>query len=67
MLYCVVMFLGWYKLFGADYWLGGENAEDGAEKAAWLRDQLVKACMNCNKDFTVTRRRHHCRKWYVPQ
>ena len=27
----------------------------------WQPDTDTKICMNCEKDFNVTRRRHHCR------
>lgn len=30
-------------------------------KAAWVRDDLVAACEECRNEFTVFRRRHHCR------
>lgn len=27
----------------------------------WVPDLDAKKCMNCNRDFTIIRRRHHCR------
>lgn len=33
--------------------------EDG--KSYWMSDAAVKSCYNCDKEFSLTRRRHHCR------
>lgn len=32
------------------------------KNAEWVGDVSVKACMRCEKKFTVTNRRHHCRE-----
>ncbi|EFA84103.1 pleckstrin domain-containing protein [Heterostelium album PN500] len=39
-----------------------ENENEIRTKPIWLKDQMVKACMHCSSSFTMTRRRHHCRK-----
>ncbi|GAM24602.1 hypothetical protein SAMD00019534_077770 [Acytostelium subglobosum LB1] len=39
-----------------------DGSSDNRNKPMWLKDQIVKACMHCSSSFTVTRRRHHCRK-----
>lgn len=28
----------------------------------WVKDEHVKACFQCKKDFNALRRKHHCRK-----
>lgn len=28
----------------------------------WQKDSTAGTCLDCNKEFTVTRRRHHCRR-----
>jgi hypothetical protein len=38
----------------------GDSRKD--KRPEWVNDALVKQCMHCNKDFTLLRRRHHCRK-----
>ena len=41
-----------------------EDEEDGNthdERPVWIKDKAVKSCLECNKKFTVIRRRHHCR------
>ncbi|EGG22723.1 pleckstrin domain-containing protein [Cavenderia fasciculata] len=39
-----------------------ENENDLRKKSLWLKDKMTKECMLCTAGFTVTRRRHHCRK-----
>eukprot|EP01132_Coremiostelium_polycephalum_P002890 gene2890-3592_t len=39
-----------------------ENESELRSKPLWLKDQMTKACMLCTSSFTMTRRRHHCRK-----
>ncbi|KAG7211716.1 hypothetical protein KM043_010963 [Ampulex compressa] len=33
--------------------------QDGAP--AWANDRLVTQCTSCNREFNITRRKHHCR------
>jgi len=42
--------------------IGNGDEVDPSTKPLWLKDQMTKACMHCNSSFTMTRRRHHCRK-----
>ena len=37
----------------------GKVEEDN--KSYWMSDASVKSCFNCNKEFSLTRRKHHCR------
>ena len=30
-------------------------------KGYWLEDHLAKNCMQCNAEFSLFKRRHHCR------
>lgn len=36
--------------------------KDGSYHVGWLVDRFAKRCMNCERGFGFTRRRHHCRK-----
>lgn len=29
--------------------------------ASWTPDKLISKCVGCNKEFSITRRKHHCR------
>eukprot|EP01062_Namystynia_karyoxenos_P022481 TRINITY_DN18642_c0_g1_i2.p1 TRINITY_DN18642_c0_g1~~TRINITY_DN18642_c0_g1_i2.p1 ORF type:complete len:1234 (+),score=310.52 TRINITY_DN18642_c0_g1_i2:98-3799(+) len=40
----------------------GLAAAAARQTAQWVRDKDAKACMACCSPFTLTRRRHHCRK-----
>ena len=35
--------------------------DDESGKSYWMSDASVKSCFNCDKEFSLTRRRHHCR------
>jgi hypothetical protein len=39
---------------------GGDLKKD--KRPTWIKDTDVKNCMHCKKEFTLLRRRHHCRK-----
>lgn len=36
---------------------------DGARRPSWVPDDQVSACVLCDRDFGLFRRRHHCRRW----
>ncbi|XP_012288981.1 RUN and FYVE domain-containing protein 2 isoform X2 [Orussus abietinus] len=36
-----------------------QNLQDGA--APWTKDRSITHCKGCNREFTLTRRKHHCR------
>ncbi|XP_029050580.1 RUN and FYVE domain-containing protein 2 isoform X2 [Osmia bicornis bicornis] len=36
-----------------------QQQQDGA--ATWANDRLVSHCKSCNREFNITRRKHHCR------
>nr|XP_012144175.1 PREDICTED: RUN and FYVE domain-containing protein 2 isoform X1 [Megachile rotundata] len=36
-----------------------QQQQDGA--ATWANDRLVTHCKSCNREFNITRRKHHCR------
>lgn len=38
-----------------------DGSTDGVGRAAWIPDSHFTACMECEKPFTLTFRRHHCR------
>mmetsp|Transcript_59378 Transcript_59378/g.145265 ORF Transcript_59378/g.145265 Transcript_59378/m.145265 type:complete len:2104 (+) Transcript_59378:138-6449(+) len=40
--------------------LGGSSNNDD-DRTHWMPDRLCKTCYACEKEFTVFRRRHHCR------
>jgi hypothetical protein len=42
----------------------GENFEfmSAGDKSFWVPDSSVGGCSRCSQQFTLTRRRHHCRK-----
>lgn len=33
----------------------------------WIPDRAATSCQICNATFTMTKRRHHCRMWYVAE
>lgn len=39
---------------------GAESNGDG--NSSWTPDKLISQCKGCNRDFSITRRKHHCRK-----
>ncbi|GAB5036888.1 Hypothetical protein NocV09_05300010, partial [Nannochloropsis oceanica] len=41
---------------------GGRCASSGLPSLEWVRDEAYEACMACASEFTLTRRRHHCRR-----
>lgn len=41
--------------------LAGAGGRGGAAAAAWKSDASSNSCLICGADFTVARRRHHCR------
>jgi len=49
--------------------LVGEEAvrkeEEAVAAAIWTSDEDAKSCSSCHADFTITRRRHHCRLDYL--
>ena len=40
---------------------GGETMAIGRGGATWIPDSHHKECMQCQKQFTMTKRKHHCR------
>jgi hypothetical protein len=36
--------------------------KDGRRSSIWMKDDDVKECCQCKKDFNALRRKHHCRK-----
>ena len=38
-----------------------EGNIDAENRTYWMSDSAVKNCHNCDKEFSLTRRRHHCR------
>ena len=36
--------------------------KDGLRTATWMKDEDVKECCQCKKEFSQLRRKHHCRK-----
>ena len=34
---------------------------EAENRSYWMSDSAVKNCYNCDKEFSVTRRKHHCR------
>lgn len=41
------------------------GVSDARDRSHWEANELHGACMICESRFTLTRRRHHCRNWYV--
>ncbi|CAH1794975.1 unnamed protein product, partial [Owenia fusiformis] len=37
------------------------EAQQAVKEAAWTDDKEVNSCMQCTKQFSVSRRKHHCR------
>jgi len=35
--------------------------KDGLRSSTWMKDEDVKECCQCKKDFSPLRRKHHCR------
>jgi len=35
---------------------------DQGPAAVWIPDQQISSCMTCNREFTVIKRKHHCRR-----
>jgi 1-phosphatidylinositol-3-phosphate 5-kinase len=35
-------------------------------KELWMRDETAKECFYCGEPFSTFRRKHHCRKYFVP-
>ncbi|XP_058813528.1 protein RUFY3 isoform X2 [Topomyia yanbarensis] len=41
---------------------GKQNADAGANNGgSWTPDKVVSNCRGCDKEFSITRRKHHCR------
>ncbi len=36
--------------------------KDSRRSTSWMKDDDVKGCCQCKKDFGALRRKHHCRK-----
>lgn len=36
--------------------------KDGLRSSTWVKDEDVKDCFQCKKEFNTIRRKHHCRK-----
>jgi hypothetical protein len=36
--------------------------KDGLRSSTWMKDEDVKECCQCKKEFSSLRRKHHCRK-----
>ena len=36
--------------------------KDDLRSSKWMKDEDVKKCCQCKKDFSPLRRKHHCRK-----
>jgi hypothetical protein len=36
--------------------------KDGLRSSTWMKDEDVKDCCQCKKEFSSLRRKHHCRK-----
>jgi hypothetical protein len=36
--------------------------KDGLRLSTWMKDEDVKECCQCKKEFSSLRRKHHCRK-----
>lgn len=41
--------------------LPGGNTSNGSQMSTWTPDKLISQCRGCNRDFSMTRRKHHCR------
>ena len=37
--------------------------KDGLRSSTWMKDEDVKDCCQCKKEFSSLRRKHHCRKY----
>ena len=37
--------------------------KDGLRSSTWMKDEDVKECCLCKKEFSPLRRKHHCRKY----
>lgn len=37
-------------------------ADESNSSKAWTPDSETSICRGCSRDFTLTRRKHHCRK-----
>jgi hypothetical protein len=37
--------------------------KDGLRSSTWMKDEDVKECCQCQKEFSSLRRKHHCRKY----
>ena len=46
---------------GADDSLNMSFAGKAVPRSSWARDGASPKCVSCKKNFTLTRRRHHCR------
>ncbi|KAK2583264.1 hypothetical protein KPH14_009274 [Odynerus spinipes] len=38
-----------------------QSQQDGGGGTAWANDRQVTHCKGCNREFNLTRRKHHCR------
>ncbi|XP_071859969.1 RUN and FYVE domain-containing protein 2 isoform X1 [Bombus fervidus] len=38
-----------------------QNQQQQEGAATWANDRLVTQCKSCNREFNITRRKHHCR------
>ena len=36
--------------------------KDGLRSSTWMKDEDVKECCQCKKEFSPLRRKHHCRR-----
>ena len=36
--------------------------KDGLRSSTWVKDEDVKDCYQCKKEFNTIRRKHHCRR-----
>ena len=37
------------------------SSKKDMKRQSWLNDNITIKCLHCNKDFTIFRRKHHCR------
>lgn len=41
------------------------QTEGAAHAKDWMPNRSSSNCLVCDREFTLVRRRHHCRSWYV--
>lgn len=46
---------------GSNLKLNSSDPGGGSSNNAWIPDKLTSKCKGCNREFSMTRRKHHCR------